>query len=109
VLERLGIAVASIATAILIGLLLVAAAGYNPLCLPEQPDRRGVRGERTLARTLRLSTFFILTGIAVAIAFRAGVFNIGVQGQFIVGGLCCTMSILWTAGFLPEGAVGGSR
>jgi len=87
----------------------VAAAGYNPLAFLNNLIVGAFGGERTLARTLRLSTFFILTGIAVAIAFRAGVFNIGVQGQFIVGGLCCTMSILWTAGFLPEGAVGGSR
>src|ERR1700742_2828294 len=35
--------------------------------------------------TLIRATPLILTGLAVAIAFRAGVFNIGAEGQFIVG------------------------
>ncbi|WP_276253247.1 ABC transporter permease [Halomontanus rarus] len=107
VLERLGIALASIATAILIGLLAVALSGYSPLLFLNNLIVGSVGSERILARTLRFSTFFIVTGVAVAIAFRAGVFNIGVQGQFIVGGIFCTMSILWTAPLLPTGTVGG--
>ncbi|MFC7214774.1 ABC transporter permease [Saliphagus sp. GCM10025334] len=107
VLERLGIALASVTTAIFIGLLIVAAAGYSPIMFLNNLIVGALGSERILARTLRLSTFFILTGVAVAIAFRAGVFNIGVQGQFVVGGLFCTVSILWTAPFLPTGAVGG--
>jgi len=35
--------------------------------------------------TLVRATPLILTGLAVAIAFRAGVFNIGAEGQFLVG------------------------
>ena len=35
--------------------------------------------------TLVRSTPLILTGLAVAIAFRAGVFNIGAEGQFLMG------------------------
>jgi len=107
VLERLGIAVASTTAAILVGLVIVAASGYSPLLFLNNLIVGAFGSERVLARTLRLSTFFVLTGVAVAIAFRAGVFNIGVQGQFIVGGLSCTMSILWTAPFLPGGTVGG--
>jgi simple sugar transport system permease protein len=46
--------------------------------------------DRTLAasnlqQTLILTTPLILTGLAVAFAFRAGLFNIGGNGQFIVG------------------------
>ncbi|MCU4975669.1 ABC transporter permease [Halobacteria archaeon AArc-m2/3/4] len=107
VLERLGIALASITTAILVGLLAVTASGYNPVLFLNNLIVGSIGSERVLARTLRLSTFFVLTGVAVAIAFRAGVFNIGVQGQFIVGGICCTMSILWAAPLLPNGTVGG--
>lgn len=107
VLERLGIAAASVVTAILIGLLLVAAAGYDPVLFANNVLAGAIGDERAIARTLRYSTFFIVTGLAVAIAFRAGVFNIGVQGQFVVGGIACTMSILWSAPHLPEGTVGG--
>jgi simple sugar transport system permease protein len=35
--------------------------------------------------TLVRATPLILTGLAVAIAFRAGVFNIGAEGQFLMG------------------------
>jgi ABC-type uncharacterized transport system permease subunit len=46
--------------------------------------------DRTLAalnfqQTLILTTPLILTGLAVAYAFRAGLFNIGGQGQYLVG------------------------
>ena len=38
-----------------------------------------------LQQTLIITTPLILTGLAVAFAFRAGLFNIGGQGQYIVG------------------------
>jgi general nucleoside transport system permease protein len=39
----------------------------------------------SLQQTLILTTTLILTGLAVAFAFRAGLFNIGGQGQYLVG------------------------
>lgn len=44
--------------------------------------------------TLVRATPLILTGLAVAIAFRAGVFNIGAEGQFIVGAAAGTAAAL---------------
>jgi general nucleoside transport system permease protein len=38
-----------------------------------------------LQQTLILTTTLILTGLAVAFAFRCGLFNIGGQGQYLVG------------------------
>jgi general nucleoside transport system permease protein len=40
-----------------------------------------------LQQTLILTTTLILVGLAVAFAFRAGLFNIGGQGQYIVGSI----------------------
>src|SRR3954462_12385493 len=40
-----------------------------------------------LQQTLILTTPLILTGLAVAFAFRAGLFNIGGQGQYTMGGI----------------------
>jgi ABC-type uncharacterized transport system permease subunit len=42
---------------------------------------------QNLQQTLLLATPLMLTGIAVAYAFRAGLFNIGGQGQYIVGSI----------------------
>jgi simple sugar transport system permease protein len=44
--------------------------------------------------TLIRATPLILTGLAVAIAFRAGVFNIGAEGQFIVGAAAAAATAL---------------
>jgi ABC-type uncharacterized transport system permease subunit len=42
---------------------------------------------QNLQQTLLLTTPLILTGLAVAYAFRAGLFNIGGQGQYLVGSI----------------------
>ncbi len=44
--------------------------------------------------TLVRATPLILTGLAVALAFRAGVFNIGAEGQFLVGAAAATAMAL---------------
>ncbi|WP_409025340.1 ABC transporter permease [Halalkalicoccus salilacus] len=107
VLQRLAIATAATALALLIGLVVVAAAGYDPLQFASQLIEGSFGDGNAIARTLKFTTIFILTGVSVAIAFRAGVFNIGVQGQFVVGGFATVLSILWLAPMLPEGPVGG--
>ncbi len=40
---------------------------------------------KPLTETLTRSVPLILAGLAISVAFRAGLFNIGVQGQFIMG------------------------
>jgi general nucleoside transport system permease protein len=47
--------------------------------------------QRGLINTLVATTPLILTGLAVAIPFRTGLFNIGAEGQFIMGALFGTM------------------
>src|SRR6185312_2254839 len=44
--------------------------------------------------TLVRATPLILTGLSVAVAFRAGVFNIGAEGQFVVGAAAATTAAL---------------
>lgn len=47
--------------------------------------------------TIRETTILIFTGLSVAIAFRAGIFNIGTQGQMVIGALATALSVLWVA------------
>ena len=44
----------------------------------------------------------VLTGLAVAFAFRCGLFNIGGQGQYIVGTITAVQIGVWFD-FLPAG------
>jgi general nucleoside transport system permease protein len=57
--------------------------GLNPAQWLDEEDR--VIAELNLQSTLILTTPLILTGLAVAFAFRCGLFNIGGQGQYLVG------------------------
>ncbi|CDM68149.1 Sugar ABC transporter, permease protein [Clostridium bornimense] len=49
-----------------------------------------------ISDTMTFFTVLLLTGLANAVAFRTGLFNIGVEGQFIIGGLVATI-----VGFIP--------
>ena len=78
------------------------------------------RGTRFGSGTLVRATPLILTGLAVAVAFRAGVFNIGAEGQFVVGAAAATAAALVLSATLPaivdycrsrcsRGAIAGAR
>ncbi|MGO4382895.1 ABC transporter permease [Specibacter sp. RAF43] len=49
------------------------------------PSARTWQGQLGIFETLTFATPLILSGLAVTIAFRAGLFNIGAQGQIIIG------------------------
>jgi general nucleoside transport system permease protein len=68
------------------GLVLVFA-GHNPFEVYWLLAVESFGGTRRIAATLAASTPLILTGLATAVAFRAGVFNVGVEGCVYVGGL----------------------
>jgi ABC-type uncharacterized transport system permease subunit len=65
---------------------LLAATGFD-IALALRALANGAAGSWYAlgSGTLVRATPLILTGLAVAIAFRAGVFNIGAEGQFLVG------------------------
>src|SRR3546814_6831813 len=51
--------------------------------------------------TLYYTTNFVFTGLAVAVAFHAGLFNIGGEGQAYIGGLGVGLGILAVDHLLP--------
>jgi general nucleoside transport system permease protein len=46
-----------------------------------------LRSLRPMGESLMLSTPYIFAGLAVALGFRGGLFNIGAEGQLFIGGL----------------------
>lgn len=66
--------------------LLIAAAGYD-VSRAAQAAVDGAFGSvfAIVSATLKRTTPILLLGLAVAVAFRAGVLNIGADGQFLVG------------------------
>ena len=63
---------------------------------------KGAFGSRGgLSYTLYYATTFVFTGLAVAVAFHAGLFNIGGEGQAMMGGLGAGLMALGLADALP--------
>ncbi|WP_338846535.1 ABC transporter permease [Massilia sp. W12] len=54
-----------------------------------------------LGYTLFYASTFIFTGLAVAVAMQAGLFNIGAEGQMYIGGFGLTLFLLSTDSILP--------
>ena len=73
-------------TAVIIG-LLVAMVGVSPVDAFTSLYEGAFGNRESALETLVQATPLILTGLAAAIAFRAGVWNIGGQGQFIAGAI----------------------
>jgi len=77
----------------LCGTLLVASVGRNPAdmysaiaqVLSGWDLRRGVWNARYIGEWLVMSTPLVLCGLSMAFAARAGLFNIGAEGQYVAG------------------------
>ncbi|MEO0011130.1 MAG: hypothetical protein RIQ39_719 [Actinomycetota bacterium] len=54
---------------------------------PELAKASFIEGFYPLSETIVAASPLILTGLSVALAFKAGLFNIGAQGQFIAGAI----------------------
>lgn len=79
--------VISVLLALIAGGILMLSFGYNPL-QGYAALWTGAFGDRYfIGETLRQVTPLVLTGLAVAFAFRANLFNIGAEGQVFVGWL----------------------
>ena len=57
---------------------------------------------RPLSETMLIATPFIFAGLGLTVSFRAGLFNLGVDGQFLIGGLGAVITATLVAGFLPS-------
>jgi simple sugar transport system permease protein len=83
------------------GLVVLATTGKNPLdtykaifdgtglnwLFPWVTGDDRITASLNFQQTLLITTPLILTGLAVAFAFRCGMFNIGGQGQYLVGSI----------------------
>jgi general nucleoside transport system permease protein len=77
--------VISVILGLIVGAIIMLVSGYNPIegyaALWE-----GILGDSYyFGETIRQITPYILAGLAVAFAFRTGLFNIGVEGQLLIG------------------------
>lgn len=60
---------------------------YNPLVVYGALFQGSFGSQRTIGETIMAATPLLLGGLAVAVGFRCGLFNMGVEGQIYLGGL----------------------
>lgn len=89
-MKKILISLLSIALGLLIGAIILKISGISPIEAYKVMWQGVSSKPNYLAYVIIRSTPLILTGLSVAFAFRTGLFNIGAEGQFIVGALTAT-------------------
>ena len=83
--------IVAVILSLIIGMFIIKAAGKSPI----QAYRAlflGAFGDlNAVGNTLSRATPLIFTGLGVAIAFKCGLFNIGVEGQLLVGAMAAAI------------------
>ncbi len=97
-LATLAYPLAAIVVTLAFSSLLVLAAGASPLSVFYLVARGAVGSQFALLETLTRATPLIFTGLAVAVAFRAKLWNIGAEAQLYVGAV---VTVVLGTGALP--------
>jgi general nucleoside transport system permease protein len=93
--------VAAFVFAAVVGGIIISAFGENPLTIYSTVWQFGTARTQDFARVLEIATSLTFSALAVAVAFRAGMFNIGVEGQYIVGMVTASAAAVTLDGILP--------
>jgi ABC-type uncharacterized transport system permease subunit len=122
--ERVLVSLAALAMSVAVGWVIVFVSGaltgcetvryaigpatscYNPTTTYEELFLSPFRNDFRLAVLGRETVILLFTGLSVAVAFRAGLFNIGTQGQLVVGAFTTAVVVLWVGDLAPGGLVG---
>jgi simple sugar transport system permease protein len=128
-LERLLVSVMALVLAVVIGIVFVFVSGFfvppdactNPFLATSvgtfcyDPFNvffflivGAVQSPFSIALTLQATTFLLFTGLSVAVSFRAGLFNIGTQGQMVLGALAAGLVGPALVSVVTPGPVGGA-
>lgn len=83
ILYALAAPVAAVVGSLLIGSLVLIISGANPITAYVDMIQFGTELE-TMIATLNRATPLYLSGVAVAVGFRMNLFNIGVEGQYVL-------------------------
>ncbi len=98
-LSNIGIPFLAIITALIVGSIIILITGSSPLKAFSALAIGSFGSLDNIIETIIKSTPLIIAGLGVALAFRGGLFNIGVEGQLFVGSIAAV--IVGTKSTLP--------
>ncbi|MBK6469542.1 MAG: ABC transporter permease [Betaproteobacteria bacterium] len=87
--------------ALLVAGIVVTLVGFEPTQVLTLLVKGAFGSQAGVSYTLYYATTFVFTGLAVAVAFHGGLFNIGGEGQAIMGGLGAGLMALGFSDRLP--------
>jgi len=99
--RSLGYPAAALALTVVLASLLALRAGANPFATLGLILKGAAGSKFALLETLNRATPLIFTGLAVAVAFRAKLWNIGAEAQFYAGALAAVLLGTGALSFLP--------
>jgi general nucleoside transport system permease protein len=91
---------AAFAIAIAVGSLIIILYGESPLTVYGAMVRFAFKDVTSFGTVLSIATPLIFAALAVSVCFKGGLFNIGVEGQFLVGMVTASWAAL-SLDFLP--------
>ncbi len=103
----------NLVVALLLSGVIIKILGESPVAAFKLMLSGALGTQEAIGYTLYYSTNFIFTGLAVAVAYHAGLFNIGAEGQAYIGGLGTGLVCLWLGAWpfwivLPLAILAGS-
>jgi simple sugar transport system permease protein len=91
----------NLALALAVAAVVVLIVGFQPAQVLALLVKGAFGSKAGLSYTLYYATTFVFTGLAVAVALHGGLFNIGAEGQAMLGGLGVGLAALGLAPHLP--------
>jgi general nucleoside transport system permease protein len=99
-LVQAGALLLALVISLAIGALIIILYGENPITVYGAILEFAFRDATSFGTVLSIATPLIFSALAVAVCFKAGLFNIGVEGQFLIGMVTATWAALHLD-FLP--------
>ncbi len=90
-----------LAIALMIGAALLAVTGYDPIAAYKAMLSGAFSNARHLGDTLEYAMVLCLCGLACVIGSRVGIFNVGGEGQLLLGAIFSAQAGVWLAGSSP--------
>lgn len=97
-LRSMLVPVLAVITAIIVGAGVIAWSGGDPIAAFKGLIEGSFGSEKALSETAVWATPYILAALGVAVGFKAGLFNIGVEGQLSLG----AVTAAWIGYGLPQ-------
>jgi general nucleoside transport system permease protein len=91
VLDVVLVPVLAIVTAVILGAIIIKLAGGDPIRAYRGLVEGAMGSPKGLSETAVWATPYIFAGLAVALAFKGGLFNIGVEGQISIGAVAAAL------------------